>query len=606
METTKIIEDCESRFLFFTGKGGVGKTTLACATAVAMADKGKKVLLISTDPASNLADVLDSPVGDQISCHQNLSNLFTININPETAAAEYRNRAIDPLKEIASKEEIEKIREGLSGACTTEIASFDEFSRFITGEGFSGGFDTVIFDTAPTGHTIRLLELPAAWDSFLGNNPNGASCIGPSSALKSSKERYEKVVSSLRDSLQTTFFLVARADASSLKEAGKTSQELIDLGMANQRLLINGIFLATDKTDPIALQIEKIAEKQLLEMPGTLKGLAAMNYPLLPYNVLGLEKLRSVFNVDLQRKISAVEISESYENKHPLNNLKELVDELEKNDAGGLVMTMGKGGVGKTIVAAAIATILAHRGHTVLLTTTDPAAHIKDFMNQLDFIPENLTIERIDPKIETKNYIEKIAAQKGKNLDEEDKKLLLEDLQSPCTEEVAVFHAFSKAIKSAKRQFVVMDTAPTGHTLLLLDTTGSYHKEILKNMAANPSKITTPYMLLQDSNFAKILLVTLPETTPMREAEALQNDLKRAGIVPYAWIINQSLSAVENLKDPLLKKRASAEGMIIKNIADNLSKRTYEIPYLVENKLLPAILSLYDESVNTNPVLYNK
>lgn len=606
METTKIIEDCESRFLFFTGKGGVGKTTLACATAVAMADKGKKVLLISTDPASNLADVLDSPVGDQISCHQNLSNLFTININPETAAAEYRNRAIDPLKEIASKEEIEKIREGLSGACTTEIASFDEFSRFITGEGFSGGFDTVIFDTAPTGHTIRLLELPAAWDSFLGNNPNGASCIGPSSALKSSKERYEKVVSSLRDPLQTTFFLVARADASSLKEAGKTSQELIDLGMANQRLLINGIFLATDKTDPIALQIEKIAEKQLLEMPGTLKGLAAMNYPLLPYNVLGLEKLRSVFNVDLQRKISAVEISESYENKHPLNNLKELVDELEKNDAGGLVMTMGKGGVGKTIVAAAIATILAHRGHTVLLTTTDPAAHIKDFMNQLDFIPENLTIERIDPKIETKNYIEKIAAQKGKNLDEEDKKLLLEDLQSPCTEEVAVFHAFSKAIKSAKRQFVVMDTAPTGHTLLLLDTTGSYHKEILKNMAANPSKITTPYMLLQDSNFAKILLVTLPETTPMREAEALQNDLKRAGIVPYAWIINQSLSAVENLKDPLLKKRASAEGMIIKNIADNLSKRTYEIPYLVENKLLPAILSLYDESVNTNPVLYNK
>lgn len=604
MEVTKIIEDNESRFLFFTGKGGVGKTTLACATAVAMADKGKKVLLISTDPASNLADVLDSPVGDQISCHQNLNNLFTININPETAAAEYRNRAIDPLKAIASKEEIEKIREGLSGACTTEIASFDEFSRFITGEGFSGGFDTVIFDTAPTGHTIRLLELPAAWDSFLGNNPNGASCIGPSSALKSSKERYEKVVSSLRDPLQTTFFLVARPDASSLKEAGKTSQELIDLGMANQRLLINGIFQATDKTDPIALQIEKTAEKQLLEMPGILKSLAAINYPLLSYNVLGLEKLRSVFNVGLQRKISAVEISASYENKHPLNNLKELVDELEQNHAGGLIMTMGKGGVGKTIVAASIATILAHRGHTVLLTTTDPAAHIKDFMNQLEFIPENLTIERIDPKIETKNYIDKIAAQKGKTLDAEGKKLLLEDLQSPCTEEVAVFHAFSKAINSAKRQFVVMDTAPTGHTLLLLDTTGSYHKEILKNMAANPSKITTPYMLLQDSNFAKILLVTLPETTPMREAEALQNDLKRAGIVPYAWVINQCLSAMENLNDPLLKKRASAEGTIIKNIADHLSKRTYEISYLVENKLLPAILSLYDESVNTNPVIH--
>ncbi|WP_295792285.1 arsenical pump-driving ATPase [Mucilaginibacter sp.] len=596
MEVTKTNEVYESRFLFFTGKGGVGKTTLACATAVDIADKGKKVLLISTDPASNLEDVLGTPVGDKITPHKNLNNLFTININPEISAEEYRTRVTDPLKEIVSAEEIKKIREGLSGACTTEIASFDEFSRFITGEGLSEIFDTVIFDTAPTGHTIRLLELPAAWENFLGNNPNGASCIGPSSALKSSKERYEKVVSSLRDALQTTFYLVTRPETSSLKEAAKTSQELIDLGMTNQRLLINGVFQATDKTDTVALQIEKIAEKELLEMPGTLKSLASINYPLLPYNVLGLEKLRSVFNGDLQRKIATVETSNLNDINYPLSNLRELVDELEKNNDGGLIMTMGKGGVGKTIVAASIATILAHRGHTVLLTTTDPAAHIKDFMNQLAIIPENLTVERIDPKIETKNYVDKIAAQKGKNLDEEGKKLLLEDLKSPCTEEVAVFHAFSKAIQRAKRQFVVMDTAPTGHTLLLLDTTGSYHKEIMKNIAVDSGKITTPYMLLQDSNFAKILLVALPETTPMREAEALQNDLKRAGIVPYAWVINQCLSAIENLKDPLLKKRASSEAPIIKNIADNLSKRTFDIPYLTEEKLLPAIISLYDKT----------
>jgi arsenite-transporting ATPase len=584
----------ETKFLFFTGKGGVGKTTLACATAVAIADKGKKVLLISTDPASNLEDVLGTPVGDKIAPHKNLNNLFTININPETSAEEYRIRVIDPLKEIASAEEIEKIREGLSGACTTEIASFDEFSRFITGEGVSEIFDMVIFDTAPTGHTIRLLELPAAWDNFLGNNPNGASCIGPSTALKSNKERYEKVVSCLRDALQTTFFLVTRPETSSLKEAGKTSQELIDLGMANQRLLINGIFKATDKTDAVAQQIEKIAEKALLDMPGTLRSLDATNYPLLPYNVLGLEKLRSVFDNDLQGKISAVATSGLDEIDCPLHNLKELVDELEKNSDNGLIMTMGKGGVGKTILAASIATMLAHRGHTVLLTTTDPAAHIKDFMNQLAIVPENLTIERIDPKIETKNYINKIAAQKGKNLDEEGKKLMLEDLKSPCTEEVAVFHAFSKAIQSAKRQFVVMDTAPTGHTLLLLDTTGSYHKEIMKNIPVNPGKITTPYMMLQDGDFAKILLVALPETTPMREAEGLQNDLKRAGIVPYAWVVNQCLFAMENLKDTLLKKRALAEGAIIKNIADNLSKKTFVIPYVTEEKLLPAILSLYD------------
>jgi arsenite-transporting ATPase len=584
------------KFLFFTGKGGVGKTTLACATAVAVADSGKKVLLVSTDPASNLEDVLGTPVGDKITPHKNLNNLFTININPDISAEDYRNRVIAPLKEIASTEEIKKIKEELSGACTTEIASFDEFSRFVTGEGFSEIFDTVIFDTAPTGHTIRLLELPAAWDDFLGNNPNGASCIGPSSALKSSKERYEKVLSSLRDALQTTFFLVTRPETSSLKEAGKTSQELIELGMANQRLLVNGIFKATDKTDAVALQIEKLSKKELLEMPGTLKNLNARNYPLLPYNVLGLEKLRSVFNNDLQMKIATAEISNLNDTNYPLSNLKELVDELEKNSDSGLIMTMGKGGVGKTIVAASLATMLAHRGHTVLLTTTDPAAHIKDFMDQLAGMPEHLTVERIDPKLETKNYIAKITAQKGRNLDEEGRKLLLEDLQSPCTEEVAVFHAFSKAIQSAKRQFVVMDTAPTGHTLLLLDTTGSYHKEIMKNIAVNPGKITTPYMLLQDGNFAKILLVALPETTPMREAEDLQNDLKRAGIVPYGWVINQCLSAIENLKDPLLRKRALSESVIIKHIADNLSKRTFEIPYLTEEKLLPAILSLYDKS----------
>ncbi|MFA6086946.1 arsenical pump-driving ATPase [Mucilaginibacter sp.] len=583
----------ESKFLFFTGKGGVGKTTLACATAVATADKGNKVLLISTDPASNLEDVLGTTVTDQITPHKNLNNLFTVNIDPETAAEAYRKRVIDPLKGSASTEMINKIREELSGACTTEIASFDEFSRFITGEGLPEIFDTVIFDTAPTGHTIRLLELPAAWDDFLGNNPSGASCIGPSSALNSSRERYKKVVSSLRDPLQTIFFLVTRPDTTSLKEAGKTSQELIDLGMANQGLLINGIFQAKEQTDTFALEMEKIAEKELQEMPEALKRLAATNYPLLPYNVLGLEKLRSVFNSTLRAKIAAEAQLAINEINQPLPDLKELVDQLERNRHSGLIMTMGKGGVGKTIVAAVVATMLAQRGHTVLLTTTDPAAHIRDFMDQLAVIPENLTIERIDPKIETKNYIDKIAAQKGQHLDEEGKKLLLEDLRSPCTEEVAVFHAFSKAIQRAKRQFVVMDTAPTGHTLLLLDTTGSYHKEILKKMAANPSKVTTPYMMLQDHFFARIILVALPERTPMREAEALQNDLKRAGIVPYAWVINQCLSAIPNLQDPLLRKRASAERLIIQNIADNLSNRTIEIPYLTEEKLLPAILSLY-------------
>ncbi|MEO6305411.1 MAG: arsenical pump-driving ATPase [Bacteroidia bacterium] len=584
-----------TKFLFFTGKGGVGKTSLACATAIKLADNGKKVLLISTDPASNLEDVLGHKVQDKITSHKDLNNLFTININPETSADEYRERAIEPLKNIASLQEINKIKEGLSGACTTEIASFDEFSRFITGEGNPENFDNIIFDTAPTGHTIRLLELPAAWDDFLEKNPNGASCIGSPTALKSSKERYRKVMNSLRDANQTTFYLVSRAETASLKEAARTSVELKALGLANQKLLINGVFDAIDKTDGLAIKIERIAKKELSEMPEALKTLETMSYPLLPYNVLGIEKLRSLFNKDLQKIIIDKEISTQFETINTISNLHELVDSLEASGDTGLIMTMGKGGVGKTIIAASIATMLAKRGHKVLLTTTDPAAHVKDFMNQLSELPKTLTVERIDPKVETKVYTDKIFEQKSKNLSEEAKKLLAEDLKSPCNEEVAVFNAFSKAINKARRQFVVMDTAPTGHTLLLLDTTGKYHKEILKTTTINPDRITTPYMSLQDGNFAKILLIALPETTPMREAEALQNDLQRAGITPYGWVINQCLSAVKGIKDPLLKKRASNENAIINNIKENLTKRTYLIPYLPEEKLLPAFLSIYDK-----------
>lgn len=583
-----------TKFLFFTGKGGVGKTSLACATAIKIADEGKKVLLISTDPASNLEDVLGYHVQDKITPHKDLTNLFTININPDSAADEYRTRALTPIKNAASEQEYNKIKEGLSGACTTEIASFDEFSRFITGEGNPENFDHVIFDTAPTGHTIRLLELPAAWDSYLEENPQGASCIGPSTALKSSKERYKKVMDSLRDGKQTTIFLVSRAETSTLKEAARTSYELNALGLANQKLLVNGVYDAIDKTDELGIKIEQLAKKEMAAMPDVLNRLDTSDYPLLPYNLLGLEKLRSLFNKDLQKAIINKEILIDDESDFSLSNLHELVDSLEREGNSGLIMTMGKGGVGKTIVAASVAVMLAERGYPVLLTTTDPAAHVKDFMNQLNELPTNLTIERIDPKIETKLYTDKIFEQKSKNLSEEAKKLLHEDLKSPCNEEVAVFHAFSKAINKAKRQFVVIDTAPTGHTLLLLDTTGKYHKEILKTTSISPDRITTPFMSLQDNKFAKILLISLPETTPMREAEALQNDLKRAGITPYGWVINQCMSAVKGIKDPLLKKRASNEGAIIKNIKDKLAKNTYLIPFLPDEKLLPAILSMYD------------
>jgi arsenite-transporting ATPase len=578
-----------TKYLFFTGKGGVGKTSLACATAVEMADSGKVVLLVSTDPASNLKDVLESPVDDNIHPVKGIDKLFAINIDPVKSAEEYRNRVTQPLEGVSSKEEINKIREDLSGACTTEIASFDEFSRFVSGETEGTTFDIIIFDTAPTGHTLRLLELPAAWSSFTEENPDGASCLGPTSALKSGKERYHTVVNRLRDASLTSFYIVARADKASLKEASRTSNELKELGMSNQLLYINGVFKAIDKKDLLAQKIEAMGNEQLNSIPDNLKTLPLKTFPLLPYNVLGIVKLRSLFNTELQQSISENNIQQSKTATQVLKGIHQLVDELSANQQYGLIMTMGKGGVGKTIAASAIAVLLARKGFEVLLTTTDPAAHIQDFIEQLGELPSTLAVERIDPKVETQRYTEKILEHKGQGQSEDAKKLILEDLKSPCTEEVAVFHAFSKAISMAKRKFVVMDTAPTGHTLLLLDTAGSYHRDIMRNNI-NAGRLRTPYMSLQDQTLSKIILVSLPETTPMREAGDLQNDLKRASIQPYAWLINQSLSMLSGISDPLLKSRANAEIEVIKTIEAEYAVRTFGIPFIAEKKLLPALL----------------
>ena len=584
----------QTQYLFFTGKGGVGKTSLACANAVKLADEGNKVLLVSTDPASNLQDVLESPVHEKVSEVKGVSNLFAININPEVSAEEYRKRVTEPLHEILPEAEIKKMNEELSGACTTEIASFDEFSRFISGENEGDTFDVIIFDTAPTGHTLRLLELPAAWASFSEENPDGASCLGPTSALKSSQERYDKVVTTLRDASQTTFYLVARAEQASLKEAARTSEELNELGLKNQELLVNGVFKSLDPSDTFAQKMETLAQNQLNSIPEKLQNLPLQTYPLLPYNVLGIKKLRSLLNRDLQEQL-VTDAATFEEWDHGLNGIDRLVDDLTDKQDHGLIMTMGKGGVGKTIAASAIAVMIARKGFDVHLTTTDPAAHVQDFISQLDGLPDNMTIDRIDPKLETQRYTDKVLSQKGKNMDEQGRKLLLEDLKSPCTEEVAVFHAFSKAIQQAKRKFVVIDTAPTGHTLLLLDTAGSYHREVMRNTGMDPSRIKTPYMALQDPELSKVILVSLPETTPMREAATLQEDLKRAGIHPYAWVVNQSLSMQADITDPLLKSRALAEGEVIQSIGNNLTKKLFGIPFIPEEKLLPAVLDFYAE-----------
>lgn len=399
-------------YQFFTGKGGVGKTSIACATAVVLADASNKVLLVSTDPASNMEDVLESPVNESIQAVKGTTNLYAVNIDPENSAAAYRDRVNLSLEGAASKKEIQKIREDLSGACTTEIASFDEFSRFVSGEIDETQFDVILFDTAPTGQTLRLLELTAAWSSFTDENPDGASCLGSTSALKSGKERYHTAVDRLRDVALTQYNIVIRSDEASLKEASRTSQELKELGMQNQHLVIHGVFHTTDTNDAVAHQIEALGLKQLRAIPDNLKVLPLKAFPLLPCTISGVQKLRSLFRVDLQKTISEQLAYPNIEQSTHLGGIDELADELCHSRTNGLIM--GKGGVGKTITDSALPPRQASKERQVLLTTTDPAAHIQDFINQIGKLPSTLTVERKDPKAETKCYTDKILEQKGK------------------------------------------------------------------------------------------------------------------------------------------------------------------------------------------------
>jgi arsenite-transporting ATPase len=555
-------------FLFFTGKGGVGKTSLACATAIGLADRGLRVLLVSTDPASNLDEMLEVALTDSPTPVPNVAGLSAMNIDPEAAAESYRTRVLEQLGPAATPDEKSTVREQLSGACTTEIAAFDEFVGLLDGD--KAGFDHIIFDTAPTGHTLRLLSLPKAWTGFLKDNDRGASCLGPHSGLKMQEDRFRKALQTLGDSKRTTIILVTRADRGAIREAARTSGELDALNLSNQLLAVNGRFHATDPTDVVAVALERDQDEALAAMPASLTKLQRDEIPLLGFDIVGLVALRALLSPSNPLPIAA---SEQKAEPIDLPGLDRLVDEIAHAERG-LIMVMGKGGVGKTTIAAAIAVGLAKRGHAVHLSTTDPAAHVAFVV---DGVMSGLTVGRIDPVVETERYVAKILASRGRDLDEQGKALLLEDLASPCTEEVAVFHAFSHVVAEARAAFVVLDTAPTGHTLLLLDATGAYHRQMTRQLEpSGVGRVITPLMRLQDPAYTRVILVTLPETTPVSEAAALQDDLRRAGIEPFGWVINKSLTA-SGTHDPLLRLRLVRERAQIARVQNGLAKRAFII-----------------------------
>lgn len=562
------------RHLFFTGKGGVGKTSLACASAVLLADNGSRVLLVSTDPASNLDAVLGTKLSNRPTPVAGVPNLRAMNIDPEQAARDYRERTLAPYRGIAPPDELNLLEERLSGACTIELASFDEFALLLTDPDKTGEFDHVIFDTAPTGHTLRLLELPAAWTGFLESAPGEVSCLGPLSGLKTAHERYAHAVAALADGKLTATVVVARPDRVALLEAARTSRELHGQSMDNQLLAINGVFHATDRSDPLATAFERRQAKALAQIPEELAGRPRADVPLLGINIVGFDALRSLFARPQRADASP---AEPIVLPQGVGSLGDLVGELAPS-GHGLVMVMGKGGVGKTTVAAALAVSLAKRGMPVHLTTTDPAQHIRETLRSE---VAGLRVSYIDPKQEARRYRDRMLESARKSLSAEKLALFAEELKSPCYEEVAVFQAFSRIVMGARKELVVVDTAPTGHTLLLLDTAGAYHRQLMQQGAAGPQHIRTPLMLLQDPELTQVLIVALPETTPVLEASALQDDLRRAQIEPFAWVINGSLAAARP-SDPVLRARAAAEIPLIRNVQQRLAKRVALVAFQAE------------------------
>jgi arsenite-transporting ATPase len=567
------------RFLFFTGKGGVGKTSIACAASIVLAAQGKRVLLVSTDPASNVGQVFGISIGNQITAVPEVRNLSALEIDPQAAAQAYRDRIVGPVRGILPESIVKGIEEQLSGACTTEIAAFDEFTGLLTDGALTYDFDHIVFDTAPTGHTIRMLQLPGAWSGFLEDGKGDASCLGPLAGLEKQRTQYKAAVDALADPKKTRLVLVARAQAATLNEAARTHGELAGIGLSKQYLVINGVFPASETVnDPLAQAIFAREKAMLAQLPEALRGLPTDEIALKAFNLVGLAALQQLLvESDTTESASPNEPAETPTINAP--SLASLVDEIAL-EGHGLVMLMGKGGVGKTTLAAAVAVELATRGFPVHLTTSDPAAHL---METLHGTLEHLTVSRIDPREVTEQYRAQVLATKGAKLDAAGRSVLEEDLRSPCTEEIAVFQAFSRVIREAGKVFVVMDTAPTGHTLLLLDATGAYHRDVVRQMGTQ-GHFTTPMMQLQDPKQTKVLIVTLAETTPVLEAANLQNDLRRAGIEPWAWVINNSVAAA-SVSSPLLKRRAHNEMREIEAVSSHYATRYALVPLLKEEPI---------------------
>jgi arsenite-transporting ATPase len=617
-----------TQYIFFSGKGGVGKTSMACTHAVRLAEEGRKTLIVTTDPASNLADVFEQPIGHQVTRIEGIANLWAMEIDPDKATQEYIDHAMAPIRAAFPPQIVQVMEEQMSGPCTAEVAAFDRFTDFLEAPtSAETAFDVVIFDTAPTGHTIRLLELPAEWSQSIdaASAGSGQTCLGPAAAIQDAKHKYERALAAMRASDQTTFIFVLHPEAISIKETRRAIGELVKLSIRNYRLIVNGII------PPQAAQNTLFAARAQMQTRYLAQIDAELAYPqqrmaLLAGEIKGMSRLREVAKIFFDGALTGSAFAEDGSPSRvsiAVTPLKDVRARLQPNGHRRTVFFAGKGGVGKTVASCITAVWLARQGYTTMLLTTDPAAHLGDVLDSPvgdEIAPvagqPNLWAVKIDPKAAAETYKERIledARRRGRPASAI--ATMEEELNSPCTEEMAAFDKFIEYASQDEWQAVVFDTAPTGHTLRLLELPVDWSKQLDVKIFASvdgaaaddvaKQRFGKVIEMMRDPAQSTFAFVMYPEATPILEAWRAAKELGTVGIHPGLVIANQVIPP-QQANTPYTHARRAMQEKYLADISARFGLPMAQIPLLPQEiKGLAMLAELGDQIYQTEGELKN-
>ena len=578
----------ETRFIFFAGKGGVGKSTMSCATAVWLAQRGYKTLLVTTDPAPNLSDIFGRAIGHHVTQIDGPKGLFAIEIDPDAASDEYRDRVIAPMRGILDEKGLAGLKEQLNSPCVEEVAAFNKFIEFMN----QPEYDVVIFDTAPTGHTLRLLELPGSWSREIDRG--GSTCIGPSSSLQGANAGYKKALSLLQDTNRTSFIFVLKPEMSSLLETGRSLKELSTLGIKGTCLIINGVLPEQACTDGFFRAIKETENGIIEQINREYGSIPRLLYPMMDTEVIGLVSLEAVGKALYEGAVPTM-ISESRQAeptangvfKSPAEDIAHILASLTPVNGTRYVFFLGKGGVGKSTIASLTALYLAGRGFKTLLLTTDPASHLHNILGQeVGHVPvgirgvANLFAARIDQKQALDEYRERILSEL-QGCYENTLKSVREDLNSPCAQEMAALEKFISYFEPNQYDIIVFDTAPTGHTLRLLELPSHWKGFIdlgtltKQTSGESPTRYVNVIETMRDRSRTTFAFVMYPEYTPLVEAWRAAQDLKNQVGIEVAFVaVNFLLPAIYGENAFFAKRRAQQAKYL------SLIKERFQLPIL--------------------------